>query len=628
MDGGRESVTGWIGGVLPAPPLAASPAASPAALPAALPAAALPAAELRLRLVGPMEAVGLDGRSVLPRTRKARALLALLALSAPDRVPRGKAAALLWSRAQREQARGSLRQALHELHDTLHTGGIDALDAGREYLLLDASRILVTDPAGADPDRLLEDLRDLDPAFDAWIAARIAERRLGAPRRSATLIASGRAPARAHGEIQGQIQGQIRGEIRGTALDGTQAAPAPAHRRLRIGVMPLRATDDGETLAATTSFGASLADELTAAFSRFRWLILRSGRSLGPFREGLPPDAAAALGIDFLLDGSVQRDAARIRVILQLHDLRAGDEVVWAQRYDRPAGDLLSLQDEIAAETVARLDPLLLLREGRRLVDAPQDEMTAQELVLSAIPGFYSLERAGFEAAGRTLARAVATAPEHAPAHAWLANWNVFLVGQGWAEDPEAAMLRAGALAEQAIRLDPSDARGLTIAGHVRAFMYRRVEEALLLHDQALELNANLPIAWVFSGLAHAYAGRHGEALNRINTARRLSPFDPYGFFYDMSLMLPLILRGEYEQAITVGRRAMTFNPSLSSTAKLYLAALGYAGTRREQAEVRDALLRVEPRFTIAAAVARTPLLLEQDRARYAEGLRRAGLPA
>ena len=78
----------------------------------------------------------------------------------------------------------------------------------------------------------------------------------------------------------------------------------------------------------------------------------------------------------------------------------------------------------------------------------------------------------------------------------------MFLVGQGWADDPEAATRRAGELADAAVAMDPNDARALTLAGHVRGFLLRRPAEAAVLHDRAISLNPNLAIAWCFSGFS------------------------------------------------------------------------------------------------------------------------------
>jgi len=77
------------------------------------------ATSLRLHLFGHLTAKDASGKTVLPRTRKARAVLAVLALANPKPVLRLQLTSLLWSQRDTVQARGSLRQALHDLHDSL-----------------------------------------------------------------------------------------------------------------------------------------------------------------------------------------------------------------------------------------------------------------------------------------------------------------------------------------------------------------------------------------------------------------------------------------------------------------------------------------------------------------------------
>ena len=72
---------------------------------------------LRVRLFSTMDVRGPDGMSLLPKGRKTRGVLAVLALNAGRPVMRDELTELLWSRRERDQARASLRQAVHELGD-------------------------------------------------------------------------------------------------------------------------------------------------------------------------------------------------------------------------------------------------------------------------------------------------------------------------------------------------------------------------------------------------------------------------------------------------------------------------------------------------------------------------------
>jgi DNA-binding SARP family transcriptional activator/TolB-like protein len=392
-----------------------------------------------------------------------------------------------------------------------------------------------------------------------------------------------------------------------------------------VGVMPMQLVGVTEEEA---HLAPGLAEEITTALARFRWMFVVASGSLGRFAAESRDEAAIrrTFGIDFLVDGSIQRVRNRLRITVRLLDLRAGNQVVWARRFDRQTNDLLSLQDEIAAEVVAQIDPEILLIEARRSATRPPIGANAYDLVLRAIPLIGRLERSAFMQAGDYLAQAIELEPDYAAAYAWYAYWNAFLVGQHWTEDARAVMERAGQMAERAIVLDPFDARALTIAGHVRAFLHRRLREAIALHERALSLNPNLAMAWALSGVAHAYLGDWEEAERRVNRYKKLSPLDPHAFFYDTAFIIVAMVKRDYESAVIAGRAVSEMNPSFSAAYKPYLAALGLLGRTQEAATVRDRLLGLEPDFTIERFLATTALERQTDRELFAEGLRLAGI--
>jgi hypothetical protein len=229
--------------------------------------------------------------------------------------------------------------------------------------------------------------------------------------------------------------------------------------------------------------------------------------------------------------------------------------------------------------------------------------------------------------AGDLLRQAIALEPDYAAAHAWYAFWHVFLVGQAWTDNPAAAMAEAGRLANRAITLDPQDARGLTIAGHVRAFLHRRLREAVSLHERALTVNPNLVMAWALSAAAFAYLGEFEEADKRMRRYKKLSPLDPHAFFYDCVFILVALLRHDHEEAARIGRAVSEMNPAFSTACKPYLAALGHLGWTEETAQVRQRLLSIEPDFSIARFLEASPCERPEDRLHYAAGLRLAGVP-
>ena len=190
------------------------------------------------------------------------------------------------------------------------------------------------------------------------------------------------------------------------------------------------------------------------------------------------------------------------------------------------------------------------------------------------------------------------------------------------------ALEEAGRCAERAITLDPQDAKALTIAGHVRAFLHHRLREALVLHERALMVNPNLAMAWNLSGVTHAYLGDWEEAERRINRYKKLSPHGPARLL----LRHRVHHRGADQarlrnQRWSPGRQVSEINPSFSAACKPYLAALGHLGRRPEAELVLRRLLAIEPDFTVRRFVETSPFAQESDTLHYAEGLRLAGVP-
>jgi len=690
-------------------------------------------AVLRLRLIGQMGAWTGEDESVLPAGRKTRALLAVIALSAPRPALRGRLADLLWSRRPEEQARASLRQEIHRLLETLSVAGSEIIVVTRDHLSLrpgavwtDVDEVMGATTAAPsslsllDGD-LLEDLDGIDATFDAWLttererlrdrARTVAEALLREQADPEAAIPAAhrllsidrahegawRALMRAHadrGERGMAIQAYDRCravladmldagpspetqkllvEIRGpsgsrlparpsarpaeptpvvagsepepaqpagwqsaSAADSVapgepepaQAAIAPHAPRdgIRVGVVPPQFVG---TAGDDAALAAGLAEEITAALSRFSGLQVVASSALARFAEKSRDEQGIqrTFDIDFLLDGTIQRSGKRLRVSLRLLDLRAGNHVAWARRFDREGDDLLALQDDIAAEAVAQIDGGILLAESQRAVGSPLTSVSAYDLVRQALPLMARLDRESFMQAGRLLTRAVRAEPDAAAAHAWHAWWHTLLIGQSWADDAKAATDAASELAERAVMLDPFDARALAIAGRIRAYLHRRPREAAPLHERALALNPNLPMAWALSAAACAWMGDIQSAEARAQRYKVLSPFDPYAGLFDGVLTLIHLLKRDHEAAVAAGRAQTQMAPMLSAGFKPYLAALGHLGHLQEATAARRRLLAIEPHFTVQRYSLSSPLESDEDRQHVAQGLRLAGIP-
>lgn len=407
---------------------------------------------------------------------------------------------------------------------------------------------------------------------------------------------------------------------------GEAAPDGTAGRAIRIGVVPFQqALAD----AADAHLSSGIAEEITVALSALRSMAVVSSNALARFAAENRDEEAIrqAFGLDYLLDGSIQRIRARLRVSARLLDLGAANHIVWARRFDRQAEDALAMQDEIAAEIVAQIEPAILLIEGRRAALRNVADANAHELVLRALPQLSRMEQAPFLRAGELLRRAVQLEPEHATAHSWSAFWHILLVGQGWGGQPQDSIAEAGRLAERAVQLDPFDSRTLTLAGHVSAALQHRLHEAVSLHDRALALNPALAMGWAFSAATHAFLGNLAEAERRGARYKKLTPMHPFAFVFDGYLAAIQLLQRDHAAAVATGRTVTQMNPLFAAGYKPYLAALGHLGRKQEAAVALRRLLALEPEFSIQRFLAMAPFARECDRAAYGEGLRLAGVP-
>jgi TolB-like protein len=114
-------------------------------------------------------------------------------------------------------------------------------------------------------------------------------------------------------------------------------------------------------------FGDSMAEDIIAGLSKFRWLFVVARNSSFTYK-GHPLDVrqlARELGVRYLLEGSVRKGGYRIRVTVQLIDALAGNPI-WSERYDRGLQDLFALQDEITESLVGAIAPEIDQAERQR----------------------------------------------------------------------------------------------------------------------------------------------------------------------------------------------------------------------------------------------------------------------
>ncbi len=601
---------------------------------------------LWLRLVGDFDASFGTGDSALPISKKARALLALIAAHSPQPIRRDYAAGLLWSAKPREYAANSLRQALRELQIAVGAcGSPSVIVTGGGRLSLDTRAVWVdvhdTQPgewgagheAGIGHLLLCQNLAGLDPAldrhFDQLWKNLVFQKAFVPPAMEYAALPPKPPLAPESGRQSALIPDPGTLLSRSPAAPGVTgpspapASPGPPDKGWRIAVLPFR------TLGGAQPEGLSLglAEEISAALAKFRMPRLIATGSFWD-QSGPAADALArcrSYNLDYVISGTIQVAGQRIRVTVNLLDVSMEFEVIWAARFDGQLDDVFTLQDTIASQTVAQIDPELLQRHRFRGETANAPNAEAHQALLTAIQGIYRADRGRFLQARFELEKAIRLDPAYAAPHAWLAYWYVCVMAEGWSEDPVKAAARAGVAAECAVGLDPLDARGLSIAGHVKAYLQHDIHAALVLHDRAISLNPNLPIVWTLSSWSRIYNGEHQLALNQTLKAEALSPTDPHMFAVEHAAMTARFFLGDLEAAERLALRSLDRRPRHLTALKVRLAALGHLGRLADAAGCITAMRSAGLDITVDALIARPPLR-PRDRHFYLTGLRLAGV--
>jgi len=395
--------------------------------------------------------------------------------------------------------------------------------------------------------------------------------------------------------------------------------------RPTLAVLPFRTisgTDDD------SYFGEGITDSIITGLSRNRSLYVIARNSTLRYRAGGKDlrQVASELDVRYLLDGSVQRQGTRLRINTELTDI-LGNLSIWAQKYEGSTDDLFEFQDRIASSILSSIEPRVRAVETARVGDRPTNSLDAFHCVLRAMSLLYFFTPESYEEAGELLERAIVLDPSYAQAHAYLAWWLNFRIGEGWSANLEADRARALAVSQTAIELDYDDPFALAVAGHILSFLGNSPEEALILFDRALSPNQNSPFAWGLSALTLAYLGRPDEALERLQNVWRLNPFDPLNFYFCIVAGIAEFVAGRYDQAIVWLRRSRRSNPRFVACLRTLAAALALSGDEAEAELAAKQLLEIEPSFRVSAFISWYPLRRREDLDRLAKGLRAAGLP-
>jgi TolB-like protein/DNA-binding SARP family transcriptional activator len=396
--------------------------------------------------------------------------------------------------------------------------------------------------------------------------------------------------------------------------------------KLSIAALPLRNLS-GKPRHDRTAEG--LTDDIVEALSRVPGLFVVSRLSAAAFkhRDRPAPEIGSALGVRYLISGSLRAAGDRLRIIAELTETRTS-RALWVQAFDEIVNEQRALQTGIAQAVVCCIAPHLRAAEVKRVQITHAERHSAYDFLLRAQEAMHDPSRATFETAQGFFERAIARDPRYSAALGWRAYWHVMRVGQGWSPDPAQDTEQADHFAQLAVECDPTEPMALAVQGHVATYLHKDFDLAFACFDKALQINPNASRAWLWNANAHAYIGEGTKAVEKVNRAMALAPYDPLGYAYSGGASLAYLADGQYPRAIEFALRSIRENRGYTSAYKLLISALALGGQVEEARSEVCQLLRLEPGFTVEEHQRRFPGSGTPFGKLYCEALAKAGVPA
>ncbi len=375
-------------------------------------------------------------------------------------------------------------------------------------------------------------------------------------------------------------------------------------------------------------FADGMVEDIITALSRFRnlFVIARDSSFTYKGRSVKVQTVGRELGVRYVLEGSVRKAGNRVRITGQLVDAATGSHL-WADRFDGTLEDVFDLQDQVTASVVGAIAPKLEQAEIERAKRKPTDSLDAYHYYLRGMAAVHRWDREANKEALSLFYKAIELDPNFASAYGMAARCYSQRKAGGWAEDRVQEAVEAERLAWRAVDLGKDDALALATAGIALAFVVGDMNNGNAFIDQALALNPNLAWGWLFSGFVKIWMGEPEVAIERVTRAMQLSPQDFQFFNMQLGNALAHFTAGRYAEALSWAEQAVRGHPNYSFAAGAFAASAALAGRLGEAETAMARLRQLHPQLRISDLMETLPLRRPEDRDKWIDGLREAGLP-
>jgi adenylate cyclase len=398
--------------------------------------------------------------------------------------------------------------------------------------------------------------------------------------------------------------------------------------RLSIVVLPFGNLSNDP---AQDYFADGITDNLTTELSRIRnsFVIARSTAFAFKGKNLDAKEIGKELGVRYVLEGSVQRDGARVRVNAQLIDAESGAHL-WADRFEEDVADLFKLQDEVVARLARTLQIELTNAEAQRSLHDRPGNADAIDLTMRGFALLnQTLSKASSYEARDLFEHALTLDPKNADALAGAAFVDTGDFIFGWSDQSVDLNARAMQRANLALLLNPDQ----PTAHYIKAtLLMLKANDAASANEVIAEAEASLRADPSFAraydpmSVGESLLGRYEQSMAHLEQALRISPRDSYIGLWHMEMGRDLLALRRYDAAVQEGLKSID---SGYRTVLSYAALAAFYGAADRAPEAKAALaeaMKLDPELSVAWFHARLPAFIDSPPG-FREGLIKAGLP-
>ncbi len=464
---------------------------------------------------------------------KHKALFAILAAAPFGRCTRNFLQDSLWGTSTFDSGRQSLRRALSDIKAVMGSDFDRFLTVANAEITLNMQHIhFIGRPGGA---TFLEGLDIREEGFNDWL--------------------------RGIRQNPNQLFG----------LFSASRQPPPPSILPTVAVIPFRLISGDQNQSV---LGDWVAEEICRSLSRSSLMSVishLSARRLSSDQVDIQT-IHSELGTAYCLSGSFRINGESAVLDADFIDTASG-RILWTRSFRAPLQDFLSSEGQAINELTLLVGRMIAsdtvtYARGRRLKD-----LEDHRLLLAGIGMLHELRLSSFARSRQLIEEAISRAPHSAEPLAWLGDWYIMSIWNGWSTDPQADGLRAAECTQRALDMAPESSLCLAMDGVVHSALNNRQDLAEPQFETALTFNPNNAMSWLFSGVMHAFRDNGAEAVERVEKARKLSPIDPLGYLYHSFSSYAHVANENYAEAIVLADKSLALNNRHVSTLRTKLCA-------------------------------------------------------